>query len=133
MVINEDLAKEIGLDDSVVYSVMFLILCTDTYKDKFKGCRVKKEPNTVFITISKLREIIPFMSKSKLYNSVNRLLKRGYIKEANYRLPRTNTTKCYTIGGKYKTSFSLALISLFSFFPRLPLHIQVYPHNANNQ
>lgn len=102
MVINEDLAKEIGLDDSVVYSVMALILCTDTYKDKFKGCRVKKEPNTVFITISKLREIIPFMSKSKLYNSVNRLLKLGYIKEANYRLPDTNTTKCYTIG-KFKT------------------------------
>lgn len=102
MVINENLAKEIGLGDSVVYSVMFLILCTDTYKDKFKGCRVKKEPNTVFITISKLREIIPFMSKSKLYNSVNRLLKRGYIKEANYRLPGTNTTKCYTIG-KFKT------------------------------
>lgn len=104
MVINENLAKEIGLDNSVVYSVMVLILCTDTYKDKFKGCRVKKEPNTAFITISKLREIIPFMSKSKLYNSVNRLLKSGYIKEANYRLPGTNTTKCYTIG-KFKTSF----------------------------
>mgnify|MGYP000286565238 FL=1 len=54
--ISESLAKEIGLDNSVVYSVMVLILCTDTYKDKFKGCRVKKEPNTVFITISKLRE-----------------------------------------------------------------------------
>lgn len=26
----------------------------------------------------------------------------GYIKEANYRLPGTNTTKCYTIG-KIKT------------------------------
>lgn len=37
MVINENLAKEIGLDNSVVYSVMVLILCTDTYKDKFKG------------------------------------------------------------------------------------------------
>lgn len=37
MVINENLAKEIGLGDSVVYSVMFLILCTDTYKDKLRG------------------------------------------------------------------------------------------------
>jgi hypothetical protein len=46
--------------------------------------------------------MIPFMSKSKLYNSVNRLIKLGYIKEANYRLPGINTTKCYTIG-KFKT------------------------------
>lgn len=37
MVINEDLAKEIGLDDSVVYSVMALILCTDTYKESLRG------------------------------------------------------------------------------------------------
>lgn len=37
------------------------------------------------------------MSTKKLYNAVNRLVEHGYIKEANYRLPGMNTTKCYQI------------------------------------
>lgn len=74
---------------------MILILCTGMYREKFKGCRVKQVPNTVFVSIAKLKEIIPFMSTKKLYNAVNRLVSAGYIREANYRLPGMNTTKCY--------------------------------------
>ena len=97
MVINENLAKEIGLDNSVVYSVIFLILCTDTYKDKFKGCRVKGKKCTAFISISKLKEIIPFLSTKKLYNAMNLLVDTGYLKELPLRKPGLNTTRCYQL------------------------------------
>ena len=93
--ISESLANEVGLEAAAVYSEMVLILCTGMYREKFKGCRVKQVPNTVFISIAKLKEIIPFMSTKKLYNAVNRLVSAGYIIEANYRLPGMNTTKCY--------------------------------------
>lgn len=97
MVINENLAKEIGLDGSVVYSVMALILCTDTYKDKFKGCLVKGKKYTAFISISKLKEIIPFLSTKKLYNAMNLLVETGYLKELPLRKPGLNTTRCYQL------------------------------------
>lgn len=93
--ISESLANEIGLEGATVYSYVSIILSTDFYKERFKGCRVKQVPNTVFISIAKLKEIIPFMSTKKIYNAVNRLVSSGYIKEANYRLSGMNTTKCY--------------------------------------
>lgn len=95
MVIDEKMAKEVGLEAAAVYFEMVLILCTEMYREKFKGCRVKQVPNTVFISIAKLKEIIPFMSTKKIYNAVNRLVSSGYIKEVNYRLSGMNTTKCY--------------------------------------
>jgi hypothetical protein len=55
MVINEDLAKEIGLEGATVYSYVSVILSTDFYKDRFKGCRVKGKKYTAFISISKLK------------------------------------------------------------------------------
>lgn len=95
MIIDEKIAKEVGLEAAAVYFEMVLILCTGMYREKFKGCRVKQVPNTVFISIAKLKEIIPFMSTKKIYNAVNRLVSSGYIKEVNYRLSEMNTTKCY--------------------------------------
>lgn len=95
MVIDEKIGNEVGLEAAAVYFEMVLILCTGMYREKFKGCRVKQVPNTVFISIAKLKEIIPFMSTKKIYNAVNRLVSSGYIKEANYRLSGMNTTKCY--------------------------------------
>ena len=52
MVIDEKIANEIGLEAAAVYSEMILILCTGMYREKFKGCRVKQVPNTVFVSIA---------------------------------------------------------------------------------
>lgn len=92
MVIDESIAKEIGLEAAAVYSEMILILCTGMYRDKFKGCRVKQVPNTVFVSIAKLKEIIPFLSTKKLYNAMNLLVETGYLKEIPLRKPGLNTT-----------------------------------------
>lgn len=67
MVIDEKIANEVGLEAAAVYFEMVLILCTGMYREKFKGCRVKQVPNTVFISIAKLKEIIPCL---KLWNLI---------------------------------------------------------------
>ena len=94
MVINESLANEIGLEGATVYSYVSIILSTDFYKDRFKGCRVKGKKCTAFISISKLKEIIPFLSTKKLYNAMNLLVDTGYLKELPLRKPGLNTTRC---------------------------------------
>lgn len=96
--ISESLANKIGLEGATVYSYVAMALCTDFYKDHFKGCQVKGKKYTAFISISKLKEIIPFLSTNKLYNAMNLLVDTGYLKELPLRKPGLNTTKCYTIG-----------------------------------
>lgn len=97
MVINENLAKEIGLEGATVYSYVSVILSTDFYRDRFKECRVKGKKYTAFISISKLKEIIPFLSTKKLYNAMNLLVETGYLKDLPLRKPGLNTTRCYQL------------------------------------
>lgn len=95
--ISESLANEIGLEGATVYSYVSIILSTDFYKERFKGCRVKGKKYTAFISISKLKEIIPFLSTKKLYNAMNLLVETGYLKELPLRKPGLNTTRCYQL------------------------------------
>lgn len=72
--ISESLANEIGLDGATVYSYVSVILSTDFYKDRFKGCRVKGKKCTAFISISKLKELPlrkPGLNTTRCYQLVN--------------------------------------------------------------
>lgn len=95
--ISESLANEIGLECATVYSYVSVILSTDFYRDRFKECRLKGKKYTAFISISKLKEIIPFLSTKKLYNAMNLLVETGYLKELPLRKPGLNTTRCYQL------------------------------------
>lgn len=80
-----------------MYSYVSVILSTEFYKDSFKGCRVKGKKYTAFISIRKLKEIIPFLSTKKLYNAMNLLVETGYLKELPLRKQGLNTTRCYQL------------------------------------